>query len=206
MGALGEAPVVEAEDREAWRRWLEANHATQTGIWLVMWRRAARGQGVEYAAAVEEALCFGWVDGQAAPIDDLRSKQYFAPRKAGSPWAKSNRERVQRLSAEGRMAPAGMAVVERAKADGSWSIFEPVDRLEVPADLADALAARPPAREAWDAYPRSVRHAALSWVVLARRAETRAKRIAVIADAAARGERPVGPPGSQGRGDVSRSQ
>ena len=94
---------------------------------------------------------------------------------------------------------AGVAVVERAKADGSWAIFESVDRLEVPADLADALAARSPAREAWDAYPRSVRHAALSWVVLARRAETRAKRIAVIADAAERGDGPIGPPGSQQR-------
>ena len=109
------------EDREAWRHWLEANHASATGAWLVNWRRASGREAIDYVAAVEEALCFGWVDGQAAPIDDLRSKQYFAPRKAGSPWAKSNRERVQRLSAEGRMAPAGMAVVERAKADGSWS-------------------------------------------------------------------------------------
>jgi uncharacterized protein YdeI (YjbR/CyaY-like superfamily) len=186
--------MVEAVDRDAWQRWLDANHATHTGAWLVMWRRAASGRGVEYVAAVEEALCFGWVDGRAEAIDDLRSRQYFAPRKARSPWAKSNRERVERLSAEGRMAPAGIAVVERAKADGSWTIFESVDRLEVPGDLAEALAARPAARETWDAYPRSVRHAALSWVVLARRPETREKRITAIADAAQRGARPIGPP------------
>ena len=102
------------------------------------------------------------------------------------------------------MTPAGIAVVERAKADGSWAIFELVDRLEVPADLADALAARPSAPETWDAYPRSLRHAALSWVVLARRPETRASRITVIADAAERGDRPVGPPGTRARDDVRR--
>ena len=197
MGALEDAPLVEAEDREAWRRWLEANHATASGAWLVMWRRASERESVDYAAAVEEALCFGWVDGRADPLDDLRSKQYFAPRKPRSPWAKSNRERVERLSAEGRMAPSGLAVVERAKADGSWAIFESVDRLEVPDDLAAALQARPAAPETWDGYPRSVRHAALSWVVLARRPETRAKRIEVIAEAARRGERPVGPPGTR---------
>jgi uncharacterized protein YdeI (YjbR/CyaY-like superfamily) len=202
VGALDDAPLVEAEDREAWRRWLQANHQSATGAWLVNWRRSSGRDSVDYVEAVEEALCFGWVDGQAAPVDDHCSKQYFAPRKPRSPWAKSNRERVERLSAEGRMAPAGMAVVERARADGSWAIFESVDRLEVPADLADALAARPPARETWDGYPRSVRHAALSWVVLARRPETRASRITVIAEAAERGDRPLGPPGTRARDDV----
>jgi uncharacterized protein YdeI (YjbR/CyaY-like superfamily) len=197
LGALEDAPLVEAEDREAWRRWLEANHATASGAWLVNWRRSSDRRSVDYVAAVEEALCFGWVDGRADALDDLRSKQYFAPRKPRSPWAKTNRERVERLSAEGRMTPAGLAVVERAKADGSWAIFESVDRLEVPDDLAAALQTRPAARQTWDAYPRSVRHAALSWIVLARRPETRAKRIEAIAEAAQRGERPVGPPGTR---------
>src|SRR3954462_13753363 len=108
LGALDDAPVVDAEDRETWRRWLEANHATRKGVWLVMRRRVASPQGMEYKAAVEEALCFGWVDGRGDPLDELRSKQYFAPRKPRSSWAKSNRERVERLSAEGRMAPAGI--------------------------------------------------------------------------------------------------
>lgn len=197
MGALDEAPHVEVEDRETWRRWLEANHATASGAWLVTWRRASGRQPIEYEAAVEEALCFGWVDGRGDPLDELRSKLYFAPRKPRSPWARSNRERIERLTAEGRMAPAGTAVVERAKADGSWAIFESVDRLEVPSDLAAALDARRPARETWEAYPRSVKHGALSWVVLARRPETRARRIEAIAEAAGSGERPVGPPGTR---------
>src|SRR5436305_15302295 len=81
LGALDDAPLIEAEDRDGWREWLEANHATATGAWLAMRRRASSRQGLEYEAAVEEALCFGWVDGRADPLDDVRSKQYFAPRK-----------------------------------------------------------------------------------------------------------------------------
>src|SRR6188508_3132137 len=98
MGALDAAPLVEVDDRETWRGGLEANHATSTGAWLVTWRRASGREPIDYEAAVEEALCFGWVDGQAGPLDELRSKLYFAPRKPGGPWAKSNRERIERLT------------------------------------------------------------------------------------------------------------
>lgn len=142
--ALDRAPHVEPNDREAWRRWLERNHATATGAWLV-WRRSTARRGLDYNAAIEEALSFGWVDGQAAAFDERRSKLYFAPRRARSPWSKLNRERFQRMLLAGRVAPAGIAAVERARTDGSWSILDPVERLEVPADLAAALDGRPPA-------------------------------------------------------------
>jgi uncharacterized protein YdeI (YjbR/CyaY-like superfamily) len=129
MSALDDAPSVELDDRTSWRRWLDANHATATGVWLVTWRSASSRRPLEYEAAVEEALCFGWVDGQAAVVDELRSKLYFAPRKRGSPWARSNKERVERLIDSGLMTAAGLAVVERAKADGSWTVLDSAERL-----------------------------------------------------------------------------
>jgi uncharacterized protein YdeI (YjbR/CyaY-like superfamily) len=133
----------------------------------------------------------GWIDGPTRTLDGERSLIWFSPRKPGSGWAASNRERVERLEREGRMAAAGRSVVERAKADGSWSILESVERLELPTELVDALVARPPAREVWDAAPPSSRRLALQGIVFAKRAETKEKRIAAIVDRCAAGERPA---------------
>jgi len=168
--ALGRAPHIEPDDRDAWRRWLERNHATATGVWLV-WSRSTGRRGLDYNAAVEEALSVGWVDGQAAGVDEERSKQYFTPRRARCPWSGLNKKRFQRMLLAGRVVPAGIAAVERAKADGSWSILDPVERLEVPADLAAALDARPPARSNWEAFPPSARRALLARIAVARRDE-----------------------------------
>lgn len=101
MGALDDAPQVQPGDRATWRRWLEANHATSAGVWLVDWRRSSGRQPLGYEDAIEEALCFGWVDSQAAPLDDERSKLYFAPRRPRSAWARTNKERIERLPARG---------------------------------------------------------------------------------------------------------
>ncbi|NJD26994.1 MAG: hypothetical protein FIA92_01710 [Chloroflexi bacterium] len=190
MGALDDAPLVQPQDRAAWRAWLEANHSSSRGVWLVMWRARTGKAGLDYEAAIEEALCFGWVDGTAGTVDDERGKLYFAPRKPRSGWATSNKARVERLSAAGRMHPAGLAAVERAKADGSWGLFDSVERLEVPDDLAAALTARAPAEANFNAFPPSVRKQALASLALARRPETRAARIRRIVDAAAVNERP----------------
>lgn len=192
MSALDEAPLVEVHDREAWRSWLEANHATSKGAWMVTWRSRSGRVGLEYEAAVEEALCFGWVDSTAGRVDDERGKLYFAPRKARSAWSASNKARAVRLIAEGLMTPAGLTVIERAKATGSWTVLDSVERLEVPQDLAAALAASPPAATSFAAFPASVRKQHLAWVATARRPETRTDRIARIADAAARNERARG--------------
>lgn len=189
MAARDDAPLVHPSNREEWRAWLEHHYATATGAWLVTWRRATGRPTLAYDAAVEEALCFGWIDGQAGTIDDERAKLYFSPRRAGSAWARSNKDRVARLIAEGRMRPAGLAVIERAKSDGTWALLDSVDRLEVPADLAAALDAHPPAREHWDAFPRSARQMLLGWIAFARRAQTRASRIQQTAEAAQRNER-----------------
>jgi uncharacterized protein YdeI (YjbR/CyaY-like superfamily) len=192
MPALRDAPVVHADDRAAWHAWLEAHHATARGAWLVTWRAASGRPTLDYGAAVEEALCFGWVDSTAGRFDDERTKLYFAPRKAHSPWAASNKARVERLLAEGRMAPAGVAAVERAQADGSWSVLDAVERLEVPVDLASALEASPPAAANFATLSPSARKMQLAFVATARRAETRAARIARVVAAAARNERAVG--------------
>ena len=192
MSALDDAPHVHADDAPAWRAWLEANHATARGVWLVTWRPASGRAGLDYEAAVEEALCFGWIDGTAGRVDDVRSRLYFAPRKPRSGWAATNKARVERLIREGRMAPAGLAAIEAAKSNGAWELLDSVERLEVPPDLAAALDARPPGAANFAAFPPSVRKQALTSLVLARRPETRAERVRRIAESCARNERPVG--------------
>jgi uncharacterized protein YdeI (YjbR/CyaY-like superfamily) len=192
MSALDEAPQVHADDRATWRAWLEANHASVPGVWLVTWRPRSGRVGLDYEAAVEEALCFGWVDSTGGSYDDDRGKLYFAPRKTRSAWAATNKARVERLIADGRMAPAGLAAIEQAKANGSWTVLDGPERLEVPPDLAAALERLPPAAVNFAAFPPSARKMHLGWIALAQRPETRAERIAKIAEAAARNERARG--------------
>ena len=193
MAPMNDAPCVHAEDRAAWRSWLEANHTAATGVWLVSWRRG-EGPRVEYEDAVEEALCFGWIDSQGGNVDERRSRQYFAPRKPTSGWAATNKERVERLIADGRMAPAGLAAIERAKANGSWTLLDAVEQGIVPDDLAEALAGHPPAAANFDGFPKSARRAMLEWIAQARRPETRAKRVLEIAERAAENKRAYPPP------------
>jgi uncharacterized protein YdeI (YjbR/CyaY-like superfamily) len=192
VSSLDDAPQIHADDRATWRAWLEANHATSTGAWLVTWRPRSGRAGLAYEAAVEEALCFGWVDGTAGKVDEDRGKQYFAPRKPRSGWAATNKARIERLIAAGQMAPAGLAAIERAKANGSWEVLDSVERLEVPDDLAAALAARPPATANFAAFPPTARKQNLAWIAFAMRPETRATRVRQVAEAAARNERARG--------------
>ena len=192
MSALDDAPHVQADDAASWRAWLEAHHATARGVWLITWRPSSGHRGLDYESAVEEALCFGWIDGTAGRVDEERSRLYFAPRKPRSGWAATNKARVERLIREGRMAPAGLAAIEAAKANGAWELLDSVERLEVPPDLASALDDRPPAAANFAAFPPSVRKLALASLALARRPETRAERVRRIAESSARNERPVG--------------
>ena len=192
MSALDDAPLVPVDDRATWRAWLEANHATARGAWMVTWRPGSGRVGLDYGEAVEEGLCFGWVDGTAGRLDDGRGKQYFAPRKPRSAWSASNKTRVERLIRDGQMAPAGLAAIERAKANGSWEVLVTAERLEVPEDLAAALGTPPVAAVNFAAFPPSARKQMLSWVALAQRPETRAARITTIAEAAGRNERARG--------------
>lgn len=175
--------------REEWRAWLEQNHTRKQGIWLIYGKKGGGGSSVDYEAAVEEALCFGWIDSKGNKLDEQRTMLWFAPRNLGTGWARTNKERVERLIAAGKMAPAGLAKVEAAKMDGSWNALDSVEALEIPPDLAEALAALPPAADNFAAFPRSVRRSILEWIANAKKAETRARRIEETARLAAENKR-----------------
>ena len=164
-----------------WRAWLAANHDRVSGVWLITYKKAAGKPTISYEESVEEALCFGWVDSKGNKLDDERTMLYFAPRQAGSGWSRPNKERIERLIAQGRMTAAGLAKIEVAKADGSWALLDAVENLEVPADLAAEFDKYPAARANFDAFPRSAKRGILEWIVQAKRPETRAKRVAETA-------------------------
>jgi uncharacterized protein YdeI (YjbR/CyaY-like superfamily) len=180
---------VHPKTRAEWRAWLEQNHAQSAGVWLISYKKATGKPRFEYAEGVEEALCFGWIDGKANKLDDERSMQYYAPRKTGSGWSKSNKERVERLTEAGLMAPAGLAKVEAAKADGSWNALDAVDALEIPPDLQEALGENAAANGYFAAFPKSVKRAILEWIASAKKPETRSKRIEETVRLAAENQR-----------------
>ena len=179
---------VQVESVEQWRNWLAANADRGAGVWLVTWKRATGRPAPSYDELVVEALAQGWVDSTAGTLDEQRGMLWFAPRKRGSGWSRPNKIRITSLEAEGRMQPRGAAVVEAAKADGSWTLLDEVEDLVVPADLVAALE-QAGARAAWEAFPRSVKRGQLERLVQAKRAATRAQRLVEISTAAAQGRR-----------------
>lgn len=174
-----------------WRDWLAANHTRREGVWVIGWRTRSGRTPLPYDDLVREALCWGWIDGQVKGLDDQRAMQWMSPRRLNSPWAASNKARVADLEREGRLQPAGIAAIERAKANGMWTVFDSVEALVEPPELVDALDANPVARTAWDSCAPSIRKQALALIALAKRPETRASRIATIVARVGRGERPV---------------
>jgi uncharacterized protein YdeI (YjbR/CyaY-like superfamily) len=179
------------EDAVAWHEWLAEHHQRSTGVWVVLWRPASGRPRPSYDELIREALCWGWIDGQSKPLDSERSMLWFTGRKPTSVWSATNKARVAELEAQGRLQPAGIAQIERAKADGRWTVLESAEALIEPAELAAALDADPSARRYWDGLTPGVRKQALSWIAIAKRPETRAARIAQIATRAGQGERPV---------------
>jgi uncharacterized protein YdeI (YjbR/CyaY-like superfamily) len=178
-------PLTRAE----WRAWLAQNHTRTQGVWLISYKKATSKPRFDYAEAVEEALCFGWIDSKGNKLDDERSLLWFAPRKNGTGWSKPNKERIEKLLAAGLMAPAGLAKVKAAKADGSWNALDSIEALEIPPDLAAALADRPLAADYFAAFPRSVKRGILEWISNAKTAATRTKRITETATLAAENKR-----------------
>lgn len=180
---MDEAARVDPAGRAEWRAWLTENHATVNGVWLVSWKRHTGHPTVGYEDAVEEALCFGWIDGRGSKLDADRSLQWFSPRRARSTWAKTNKDRVARLEAAGLMTDAGRAVIAIAKANGSWNSLDDIDAMIVPADLEAALAAHEGAREHFDTRTPSQRRMALAFVTQVKRADLRAARVQRVVDA-----------------------
>lgn len=185
-------PIYHPVTRAAWRAWLEAHQHDSPGVWVVSWRSSTGRQTLSYDAIVEEALCIGWIDSTVNVLDDKRRLQLVTPRKPRSAWARSNRERVARLEAEGRLGARGRRAVEIAKANGWWNFLDDVEALLEPADLVAALDKVPVARQAWDDFPPSARKQMLYRVVSAAKEQTRRRRIATIVEKAARGQRAQG--------------
>ena len=185
-------PIYHPRDLAAWHAWLATNHDTAHGVWVVSWRKESGSSALPYDALVEEALCFGWIDSTVNVLDDARGLQLMTPRKPKSGWTRRNRERVAALESQGRMTDAGRRAIETAKANGWWSIYDSVEDLIEPADLAEALDASPGARSAWDGFPASARKQMLWWVLRAGKPSTRASRIATIVAEAEHGRRAAG--------------
>ena len=184
------APATEsffAADRPAWRAWLEEHGAGAREIGLILLKKGVAERGLTYDEAVEEALCWGWIDGRTDRRDERSYVVRFTPRKPGSVWSESNVVRVERMIAEGRMTPAGQALVDEAKRRGTWQDAASGRLAVTPPDLEQALTAQPEAAAAWRAWPPSARRQYVYWVLDAKREETRARRVAEVVRRAAAG-------------------
>ncbi|MGG6241526.1 YdeI/OmpD-associated family protein [Nodosilinea sp. AN01ver1] len=176
---------VQVESRAEWREWLAANYARSQGIWLITYKKLPGRPYVSYNDVVEEALCFGWIDSKPNRLDDERTMLWFAPRQPGTGWSALNKKRIEALTTAGLMRPPGLAKLEAARQDGSWEKLDAIERLEIPADLATALAANATAQTNFDAFPRSAKRGILEWIASAKRAETRDRRVTETVDLAA---------------------
>ena len=189
---MREIPELLVTDADQWRAWLADNHATSKGVRLVLAKKGVAGPTeLTYAEALPEALCYGWIDGQLTRGDHATYQVRFTPRRARSPWSERNVQAAERLIGEGRMQPAGLAEVERAKADGRWQkAYGGSASLDIPDDLREAVAASPRAQKMWDVLTRTNKFAIVYRVQDAKRAETRGRRIQQYVEMLARGETP----------------
>jgi uncharacterized protein YdeI (YjbR/CyaY-like superfamily) len=182
-------PSIHPPSRSEWRNWLAANHHRTTGVWLVSYKKATGKPRFEYDDAVDEALCFGWIDSKPNKLDAERTLLWFAPRRPGTGWSRPNKLRVERVLEAGLMAEAGLRKVDQAKSDGSWEKLDAIEDLIIPDDLAQALDSYPEATHNFNAFPRSAKRGILEWVSTAKTPSTRTKRIDETARLANRNER-----------------
>ncbi|MBE0710918.1 MAG: YdeI/OmpD-associated family protein [Candidatus Aminicenantes bacterium] len=180
--------------RSAWRAWLARNHDKEKGIWLAYYKKGSGKRSVTYEEALQEALCYGWIDSTVGRLDAERYKQRYTPRNLKSVWSPSNKARVEKLIADGLMAPPGLAKVEAAKRTGSWDILNDVERIgrgaEIPADLLEALAKDGRARQVFEKRPPSEKKLWGYWILSAKKPETRARRIEETVKRLIAGRRP----------------
>jgi len=180
----------EARNRKEWRQWLQENHQTSLGIWLVYYKKNSKKTGISYEEAVEEALSFGWIDSILNALDEERFMQVFTPRKPGSIWSKLNRERVKKIIEEGIITSAGLEKIEAAKRDGSYYFLDDIDNLVIPLDLKDALDSNKAAKKNFEVFTDSVKKQILYWIKTAKRDTTRENRIEKVVSLAAENKTP----------------
>jgi uncharacterized protein YdeI (YjbR/CyaY-like superfamily) len=178
------------KSRKDWRRWLEKNHQSKQGVWLVYYKTSTKIPSLTWSEAVDEALCYGWIDSTKKTIDDERYMQYFSKRNPNSTWSKINKEKVSRLIDNDLMTQAGFDIIQTAKQNGRWDTMLDIEELIIPEDLKIELNKNKSSMEFFQSQSRSIKIAMLHWVVTAKRIETRKKRIDEIALLAAKGLRP----------------
>jgi uncharacterized protein YdeI (YjbR/CyaY-like superfamily) len=178
-----------AKSQKEWRKWLEKNHKTEKSIWLIFYKKDSGVPSVYYPEAVDEALCFGWIDSKANKRDEQSSYQYFAKRNPKSKWSRVNKEKVARFTEQGLMAQAGLEMVAHAQKTGTWDALNEVENLTVPDDLQKLFNKNKTAFKHWEAFPRSVKRGILEWISSAKRPETRLKRITETVELAAQNVR-----------------
>lgn len=183
---MSDRETVTVRSRTELRDWLAAKHGQTSAIWLATYK-VHHPAYLPWIEAVEELLCWGWVDAVTRAVDADRSAHLAAPRKPRSAWSAVNKRLVQKARASGAMTPAGEAAIAVALANGRWSFLDDVEAGDVPDDLAEAIG---PDRAVWDAWPRHVTRGTLEWIKTAKTAPTRARRIAEVARSAAEGQRP----------------
>jgi uncharacterized protein YdeI (YjbR/CyaY-like superfamily) len=190
MGPKPDEPLEFFPDAAAFERWLREHHAKASCVWVKYAKKKSGIRSIDWDQAVDVALCYGWIDGQSKSVDETYALQRFTPRGRRSAWSKRNRERVARLTSAGRMQAAGVAEVERAKADGRWdAAYESPATAKVPDDLAKALATSAKAKKSFDALDARNRYAILYRLQQAKKPETRARRLATFVDMLKRGEK-----------------
>ncbi len=183
--------TIYANNRQQWREWLEENHQTSSGIWLVYYKVKSGKPSIKYNEAVKEALCFGWIDSKVKALDSERYQQIFTPRKPKSVWSKLNKQYIEELVVEGLINEAGLQKIKLAKEDGSWTALDKIEALEVPLDLQEALEANETANQNFKAFSNSAKKTILFWVDSAKRLETRLKRIEQTVNSAEHNKSPL---------------
>lgn len=178
------------KDKKGWRKWLEANHRSKEGIWLIFHKQKSANYNLSWSESVDEALCFGWIDSTKKNIDEERYMQFFCKRKPKSNWSRVNKEKVKVLIESGLMRAQGHKSIEVAKQNGSWSFLDEVEALVIPQDLESELNSHSGAMEYFTSLSKSARKILLYWVVSAKREATRQKRVLEIAKSASEGLKP----------------
>jgi uncharacterized protein YdeI (YjbR/CyaY-like superfamily) len=166
-----------ATSRKKWRQWLEKNHEKEKSVWLIIYKKDSEVSSVYYPEAVDEALCFGWIDSKPNKRDEHSYYQFFAKRNPKSNWSRVNKEKVAKLTEQGLIAPAGYAMIELAKQNGTWTALDEVENITMPADLQTLFDKNKIAFEHWEKFPRSAKRGILEWIMNAKKPETRQKRI-----------------------------
>ena len=190
MTTTNSSETIYVETSKEWRQWLMENHRFAPSVWLICHTRKSALPTIHWSELVDEALCFGWIDSVRRSIDETKFTQLFSKRKPNGTWSKVNKEKIQRLIADGRMTAAGLAAVETAKQNGSWTILDEVEELIVPKDLEKAFKQHNGSKDYFLSLSKSVKKALLQRIVLAKRAETRQKRINEIAELAGQNKKP----------------